>query len=82
MNTNDFLKQFIAMRKEMAPPPGQKSVVAADVLPKTKKQKRIGPTQEVTETGLQHIIEAKPGRKVVEEYLQEMCNQLTQRKMA
>lgn len=82
MNTNDFLKQFIAMRKEITPPPGTKSVSAADVLPKSKKQKKMGPRQEVTETGLQHIIESKPGRKIVEEYLQEMCNTLTAKKMA
>lgn len=82
MNTNDFLKQFIQMRKEITPPPGTRSVAATDVLPKSKKQKKMGPRQEITETGLQHIIEAKPGRKVLEEYFQEMCNELTAKKMA
>ena len=82
MNTNDFLRQFVEMRKGMAPAPGTKSVAATDALPKSKKAKKTGPRQEVTETGLQHIIEAKPGRKVVEEYLQEMCNELTSKKMA
>jgi len=82
MNTNDFLRSFLEMRKGMNPAPGNPSRSVVDELPKTKKQKRIGPRQEVTETGLQHIIEEKPGRKVVEEYLQEMCNQLTSKKMA
>jgi hypothetical protein len=82
MSANDFLKKFIEMRKGMAPAPGTQSVAAKDVLPQNKKMKKMGPRQEITETGLQHIIEAKPGRKVVEEYLQEMCNELTSKKMA
>ena len=82
MNSNEFLKQFVEMRKGMAPPPGQQSVKASDVLPKSKKAKKLGSTKKVTETGLQHIIETKPGRKVVEEYFQDVCNKLTAEKMA
>lgn len=82
MMSNEFLKQFIEMRKGMTPAPGTKSVAAVDALPKSKKAKKTGPRQEVLETGLQHIIESKPGRKDVEEYLQDMCNKLTASKMA
>ena len=82
MNSNEFLKQFIEMRKSAAPPPGQASVKASDALPQSKKQKKLGTTKKVTETGIQHIIETKPGRKEVEEYLQDICNKLTAEKMA
>ena len=83
MNTNDFLRKFIEMRQSIAPP-GPTSKMAHEVatLPKPQQQKKMTKEQKRIQTGLQHIIEEKPGRKVVEEYFQEMCNELTASKMA
>lgn len=79
MNKNDFLKQFIEMRKAIAP----SGAVAArvDPTPTSKRAKKTSSVQKITEGGLQHIIENKPPRKEVEEYFQKACDELTADKM-
>jgi hypothetical protein len=74
---NEFLKQFVEMRKGIAPGP----MAASTVLPQSKKGKKISKAQVVTDSGLQRIMEEKPPRKDVEEYLQKRCHDLTNSKM-
>lgn len=76
---NDFLRQFIEMRKTIAPNP-MAAVAAAP--PASKKAKKTSKTQVYTEGGIQEIIDTKPGKKHVEEYFQKRCNDLTAEKMA
>jgi hypothetical protein len=82
MNHNAFLKEFINMRKEAAP-----VQMAHDKLPKkkgsdTKKKAALKAAPHVENGGLQHIIENKPPRKEVIEYLQNRANHYTIEKMA
>ena len=78
MDKNAFLRQFIEMRKSIAPNP-MATVAAAP--PASKKAKKTSKAQVYTEGGLQEIIETKPGKKHLEEYFQKMCNELTAEKM-
>lgn len=77
---NEFLRQFIEMRKSIAPSP--MAAAMATATPVSKKAKKLSKTQEFIEGGLQEIIEKKPGRRHVEEYFQKTCNELTAAKMA
>jgi hypothetical protein len=78
MQKNDFLRQFVEMRKAIAP----SGAAAARVEPPaSKRAKKTSSAQKVSEGGLQHIIENKPGRKEVEEYFQTRCDELTSEKM-
>lgn len=80
MSKNDFLRQFIEMRKAIAPNP--MAAARVDTTPASKRAKKPSSVQKITEGGLQHIIENKPGRKEVEEYFQKTCDELTAQKMA
>ena len=80
MQKNDFLRQFIEMRKAVAPNGAQAARV--DPTPTSKRAKKTSSVQKVTDGGLAHIIENKVGRKEVEEYLQKRCDELTADKMA
>ena len=80
MQKNDFLRQFIEMRKQIAPTGALAAKV--ETKPASKRAKKGSSVQKVTEGGIQHIIENKPGRKEVEEYFQKACDELTSEKMA
>lgn len=79
MQKNDFLRQFIEMRKQVAPTGAQAARV--DPTPTSKRAKKTSSVQKVTDGGVQHIVENKPGRKEVEEYFQKSCDDLTAEKM-
>lgn len=71
-----FLSDFLDMRKKIGGP---------DTKPATEKAKMRGEgvtKKEAIDMSIQHIIEKKPGRKVLEEFLQKRCDDLTAIKMA
>lgn len=71
-----FLQEFISNRKRLTknePTPVEKAKV---------RKGETKPTQDALEMGMQYIIDKKPGRKAVEEYLQKRCDELTAAKMA
>ena len=76
---NSFLDEFIRMRKEINPLCHVKPGVAA-ILP----AKKDIPSKKyvVKDSGLAHIIEKKPHKRVVLEHLQKRANDLTSEKMA
>jgi len=80
MPANDFLRQFMEMRKQIAPNPSAAAAVAKQE-PLAKRAKKVGPIREVMEGTISHIIEHKPKKKEVEEYFQHMCDDLTGQKM-
>ena len=87
MNQNAFLREFINMRKEAAPTQSPLLNMAHEKLPKkkgsdTKKKAALKAAPHVENGGLQHIIENKPPRKEVIEYLQNRANQYSVEKMA
>ena len=81
MNRNDFLKNFIEMRKSIAPTPAASAALGA-ALPSSKKTKKGSKIREVMEGNIAYIIEETPGKKYLEEHLQKMCDELTAAKMA
>jgi hypothetical protein len=86
-NNNAFLKEFLNMRKALHPTSSGSSLSPADVLPKKGKPKAktkeaLTEKQETKEPGLMTIIEDKPHKRVVIEYLQKRANELTAKKMA
>jgi hypothetical protein len=78
---NSFLKEFLEMRKGLSKNPGEPVQAKKDpkkaVLEPKKKPKM---TKE--KPGLMTIVQDKPGRRVVIEYLQNRANELTEQKMA
>jgi hypothetical protein len=74
MSANAFLKEFIKMRQEV------KAAVPTSSPGMSGKQKHTK-KQEVIEGGVNHIIEKKPPKREVMEYLQEKANSLTIEKM-
>lgn len=86
-NNNSFLKEFLAMRKGLAPstsPAASKS--PEDVLPKKKNGRSKAKPQlkqelQTEKPGLMTIVETKPHKRVVIEYLQHRANDLTEEKM-
>ena len=76
---NSFLAEFMKMRKEINPMPGGKPGVARTVPARKDKPARKA---QVTDSGLAHIIEHKPPKKMVLEHLQKRANDLTTEKMA
>ena len=80
MQKSEFLKNFIEMRKSLAPSPMARAAVTAE--PTSKKAKRTTKHQVFTDSGLQRIIEEKSPKKEVEDYFQKMCDELTATKMA
>ena len=74
---SSFLNDFIAMRQRLAKPNEVKGMK-----PKTPSEKKLmSPAQEVEESTLTRIIETKPPRKEVLQYLQRKANDLTVEKM-
>jgi len=85
-NNNAFLKEFLTMRKELVPK-GPAGPSPTDVLPKKKNGRAKAKPQlkqelQTEKPGLMTIIEEKPHKKVVIEYLQVKANELTGQKMA
>lgn len=91
MNSNNFLKDFMEMRKQLVPANHAGRPAVIDPLPKnpsgqkrTGKKKKEEPTiayQTEGETSIARIIEEKPERKEVVRYLQTLANELTLKKM-
>lgn len=80
MNRNDFLRQFVEMRKAVAPTPA--AALASDkAAPASKKSKKGVKIREVIDGSVSHIIEETPPKRKVEEYLQGLCDELTAAKM-
>jgi hypothetical protein len=84
-NNNGFLKEFLAMRKELKPS-ATTSPSPTDVLPKKDGGKKKAKPQmkkelETEKPGLMGIIENKPHKRVVIEYLQDRANDLSEEKM-
>jgi hypothetical protein len=76
---NSFLAEFIKMRKEINPlPHGKPGVKTITPARKDKPSKKV----EIRDSGLAHIIEHKPHKKIVLEHLQKRANDLTTEKMA
>ena len=86
MNHNAFLKEFLTMRKELSPTqPALTKMAHETALPKKDKSKKkpsLKPAPHVENGQLQHIIENKPPRKEVIDYLQNRANHFTTEKMA
>ena len=77
---NSFLKEFLNMRKTIVP----SSIPVAPAAKKKdekKKKRPIEPTQTTESAGLAEIVENKPNKKVVIEYLQKRANELSAEKM-
>lgn len=78
---NDFLSQFIEMRRGIsAQNPSAAAAVAAQ-MPASKKAKKTSKEQAFTDGGVEGIIEHKPVKKLVMEYLEKRCGELTAAKM-
>jgi hypothetical protein len=86
MNHNAFLKEFLSMRKDLSPAqPAIPKMAHEAALPKKDKSKKksvLKPAPHVENGQLQHIIENKPPKKEVIEYLQDRANHYTVQKMA
>lgn len=80
---NGFLKDFIEMRKSLVPPTPKIVGNPSPANPATKKRKeKFTKEQTVQDPTLATIIEDKPHKRVVIEYLQKHANSLTESKMA
>lgn len=78
---NGFLKDFLEMRKNLNPTAAVKTPIEA-VKDEKKKKARMSKNPAPLESGLQHIIEDKPGRKKLEEYFGNRISELYAQKMA
>jgi hypothetical protein len=76
---NSFLREFMAMRKTIIP----SAITAGKPAAKEEKKKKpkIEPKQEAQEAGMAEIIEKKPHKKVVIEFMQRRANELSVQKM-
>jgi membrane protease subunit (stomatin/prohibitin family) len=74
---NEFLSQFIEMRKGIAATNPSAAAAVAAAAPASKKAKKTSKKQVFTDCGVENIIEHRPGRKEVEEYFQKRCDDLT-----
>lgn len=87
-NGNGFLKEFMALRKSLQPSmtsPG-KMIQPTSAEPPKKKGGRPSKQSPLTQspegsTTLAKIVEEKPKRSVVEDYLQNRANEETIKKM-
>jgi len=72
-----FLQEFINTRKKLSkshePTPIEKAKI---------RKGETKPVEGALESGMQYIIDNKPGRKHMEEYLQKRCDEWTAAKMA
>jgi hypothetical protein len=77
---NAFLKDFLEMRKSLTPQQIVGNPTPAN--PESKKRKeKFTKQQQVKDASLATIIEDKPHKRVVVEYLQKRANALTEQKM-
>ena len=79
---NGFLKEFMEMRKSLVPTP---KIVGnpSPANPATKKRKEKFTKEQTTQDStLATIIEDKPHKRVIIEFLQKHANHLTEEKMA
>jgi hypothetical protein len=82
---NSFLKEFLEMRKGLSKNPGEPVQAKKDpkkAVLEPKKKPKMTKEQIVEKPGLMTIVQDKPGRRVVIEYLQNRANELTEQKMA
>ena len=79
---NEFLAQFIEMRRGVAAQNPSAAQAAAAQMPASKKAKKTSAKQAFTDGGVQDIIEHKPVKKLVMEWIQKRCDELTAAKMA
>ena len=79
---NEFLSQFIEMRRGIAAQNPSAAAAVAAQMPASKKAKKTSKKQVFTDAGAESIIEHKPGLKQVMEWLQAECDRLTGEKMA
>ena len=95
MAGNPFLTEFINLRKTLAPQAGPSSgFVSQSVLPQkeekkskntkqsSKPKKEIKLEQDYSEVNINHIIEQKPRRRIVVDWLQTRANELSRLKNA
>ena len=77
---NSFLKEFINLRKELNPTNAVRNAGVSSTATPARKDK---PNKRavVVDSGLAHIIEKKPHKRVVLEHLQKKANDLTTEKM-
>ena len=76
MDHNPFLRDFMKMRQAVSVP-----ITHGKPKVENKKPKPIKPLQEATGPTIGQIIEEKPKKKVVIEFLQLKANKLTEEKM-
>ena len=82
---NSFLKDFLEMRKGLPSNPGEPAQKKKDpkkAVLEPKKKPKMTKEQAIEQPGLMTIIQDKPGRRVVVEYLQNRANEFTEQKMA
>jgi hypothetical protein len=80
---NAFLKDFLEMRKSLAPTTPKIVGNPQPANPTTKKRKEKFTKEQTTQDPtVMTIIEDKPHKRVVIEYLQKRANELTEQKMA
>lgn len=80
---NAFLKEFLEMRKTLVPPTPKIVGNPQPANPASKKRKEKFTKEQTTQDPtLATIIEDKPHKRVVVEYLQKHANHLTEQKMA
>ena len=80
---NGFLKDFMEMRKSLVPPTPKIVGNPTPANPETKKRKEKFTKEQTTkDPSIATIIEDKPHKRVVIEYLQKHANHLTETKMA
>ena len=80
---NGFLKDFMEMRKSLVPPTPKIVGKPTPANPVTKKRKEKFTNEQTTQNPtLATIIEDKPHKRVVIEFLQNHANHLTETKMA
>ena len=78
---NDFLTAFIEMRKGIAAQNPSAAQAVAAQMPASKKAKKTSAKQAFTDSDVAGIIEHKPVKKLVMEWLQKRCDELTAAKM-
>lgn len=79
---NSFLNEFIKMRKEANPIPNAANAAGAVKRRGTNTKDVAKVSRDVINGGLQRIIDEKPHKREVIDYLQERANGLTVEKMA
>ncbi len=82
MESNPFLRDFLKMRQAISVPgPQHKAAGGAEPAKKKKEPKPLAALAEPEGISIAKIIEDKPKRKVLIEFLQTRANALTKEKM-